>query len=224
MKRVIFLFLVLLSFTGFAQTNQPSDLKKIGVGIGYNSNSVIGDSVRPLELSLRYRINDRHTLQLYTPLSYKRSSIRNVDDTRKETLWGLGLGYDYTFYTCSSLNFFAGLSADYQWYQIRRDSYYKGPRHLTDGTSYEVERTYYYWHKVKGLTINPNIGIRLSFGHITSEMAINIPLSKLRKEAYSFSEEIDNGGKSTSEGLYPDNKINELKFSTNISANIIYYF
>jgi len=224
MKRTFFLFLLIFPVLGFAQTNQPSGLKKIGVGIGYNFNSVMSDSIRPIEFSLRYRINDRHTLQLYAPLSYKRSSIRKADDTRKETLWGVGLGYDYTFYTYSHLNFFAGLSADYQWYQTRHDTYYKGPRHLTDGTSYEVERTYYYWHKVNGLVINPNIGMRLSFGSLTSEIRLNVPLSKLRKEAYSFSEEIYNAGSSTSEGLYPDDKINELKFSTNISAHIIYYF
>lgn len=224
MRKTTFLFLLIFPVFGFAQTNQPSDLKKIGIGIGYNSHSVISDSIRPIEFSLRYRINDRHTFQLYAPLNYKKSSIRNVDDTRKETLWGLGLGYDYTFYTYSHLNFFAGASADYQWCQTRHDTYYKGPRYVSDDSFYEVERTYYYWYKVNGLVINPNIGIRLSFGSITSEIRMNVPLSKLRKEAYSFSEEIDNGGKSTSEGLYPDNKINELKFSTNISANIIYYF
>lgn len=224
MKRAIFLFLLIFPVLGFAQTNQSSDLRKIGVGIGYSSHSVMGDSIRPVELSLRYRINDRHTLQLHAPVSYKRSSIRNMDDTRKETLWGLGLGYDYTFYSCSHLDFFAGVSADYQWCQVRHDAYYKGPKRIADGTSYEIEDTYYYWHKVKGVVIHPNMGIRFSFGNVTSEMAINIPLSKLRKEAYSFREEIVPAGKSTSEGLYPDNKINELKFSTNISANIIFYF
>ena len=224
MKRAIFLLLLILPFMGFGQTSQPSDFKKIGVGIGYNSNSVMGDSIRPLELSLRYRLNARHTLQLYAPLSYKRSSIRNVDDTRKETLWGLGLGYDYTFYTCSSLNFFAGLSADYQWYKVRCDAYSKGPRYTSDGSSYEVEETYFFWHKVNGLVINPNMGVRLSFGNITSEIAINVPLSRLRKEAYAFWEEIVPAGKGSSEMFYPDDKVNELKLSTDISANIVYYF
>lgn len=219
------LFLLLLPCAGFAQANSSADFKKFGVGIGYSSNSVIGDSIRPLELSLRYRINDRHILQLYAPLSYKRSSIRDVDDTRKETLWGLGLGYDYTFYSHDHLDFFVGLSADYQWYQIRRDAYQKGPKYSASSDSYyEVEETYYYWNKVRGGIINPNMGIRLSFGNIASEIAINIPLSKLRKEAYSFRKVIEPAARSTYEGLYPDNKINELKFSTNVSANIVYYF
>ncbi len=218
------LFLLLLPSSGFAQTSSSIDFKKLGVGIGYSSSSVIGDSIRPVKLSFRYRIGDKHTVQLYTPLSYKRSSIRHSDDTRKETLWGLGLGYDYTFHTYTYLDFFVGLNTDYQWYQTRHDSYYKYPIHNVDGTSYEIEETYYFWHKVNGLVVNPNIGTRLSFGNITSEVVINIPFSKLKKEAYSFYEEIVPAGKSTSEKFYPDNKINKLKLSTNISINIAYYF
>src|SRR5690554_939689 len=200
MRKIIFLFLLITPVLGFGQDDAPNTFRKFGVGIGYHSNSVIGDSIRPLELSLRYRINDRHTLQLYTPLSYKRKSIRYMDDVRKYTLWGIGLGYDYRIYAYSYLNFFAGLSADYQWYQERYDSYFKD-RIGTSG-SYEVEKTYYYWHKVKGVTLNPNIGLRLSFGRLTSEIRVNVPFSKLRNKAYSYSEETVHFGNTSGEGFF----------------------
>lgn len=64
---------------GFAQTEYSSGFRKIGVGIGYNSNSVIGDSIRPLELSLRYRINDKHTFRVYTPIRLKRYKQQGIE-------------------------------------------------------------------------------------------------------------------------------------------------
>jgi hypothetical protein len=72
MKITTLLFLLIIPFMGFAQMNQPSDFKKLGIGIGYNFHPAMSDSIRPIELSLRYRINDRHTLQVYTPVSYKK--------------------------------------------------------------------------------------------------------------------------------------------------------
>lgn len=224
MRRATLLFLLIIPFIGFAQVDQPTGFKKFGVGVGYNFHSVMNDSIRPLELSLHYRINDKHKLHLFAPLSYDKKELRNVDDTWKKTLWGIGLGYDYAFYTHSFIGFFAGVSTDYQKYQNRHDKYYKGPRYSSDESLYEVEETYYYWDKVNGLNIVPNIGLRFSLKQLTSEIRLNVPLSRLRKESYSFYKEIYPAGNSTWESLYPDRKINELKTSVNISAYISYYF
>ena len=225
MNRIILLFLLSYPILGFSQNDKPTTFKRFGVGIGYSTYSVMSDSIRPIELSLRYRINDKHALQLYTPVSFKRTGVSRINNTRKQSLWGLGLGYDYTIYTYSSVSLFTGLSANYQWYQNRHDKYYKGPRYsIPDESYYDAEETFYNWYKVRGLTLNPNVGIRLSFGPISTEVQMNLLFSKLRKEAYSFYEEINEGARSVSETLFPENNIVELKHKANFTARFIYNF
>ena len=225
MKKTFLLFFILFPFIAYSQTEKTGEYRKFGIGMGYRFNSVMGDSLRPVEISLRYRINDRHTLQLYAPVSYKKTSIRHADDIWKQTLWGVGLGYDYIYCTYSHMAFFAGIKADYQWYQNRNDEYYKGPKHLSDGSSFETEQIYYYWDKSRGLTISPNIGIRFfPIKNIATEALISIPFSKERKESYSFYSETAPGGNGSSEMFYPDKRINQFKISSNIYVNISYYF
>ena len=65
-KPLIFL-LCILAMPASAQEN----IKKFGIGLGYHSASIVGDSVRPFDISFRYRINERHTLTLYAPLWIK---------------------------------------------------------------------------------------------------------------------------------------------------------
>ena len=60
----LILLLCILAMPASAQEN----IKKFGIGLGYHSASIVGDSVRPFDISFRYRINERHTLTLYAPL------------------------------------------------------------------------------------------------------------------------------------------------------------
>ena len=80
-KMILLLWLTSISFIGFSQ-----DFRKVGLGIGYHTTSIVGDSVRPFELSLRYHIDNKHTLQVYAPLWLKKEKqkIEHWADFTKE--------------------------------------------------------------------------------------------------------------------------------------------
>ncbi len=222
------LFLLLHPCIGFAQTNSSVNFKKFGVGIGYSSNFVVVDSIRPVEISLRYRIGNKHTLQFYTPLSYKKSSIRNSDDTRKQTLWGFGLGYDYTLYNHSFLDFFIGINASYQRFENRIDSHIFYDRELYDGSFVLTESIYYYWDRVKGAIISPHVGVRFKINRrVIVEPRINILMPILSKNSYSFYKTRNPQNESswsTWESFYLDKNKKEFDIQSGGSIYLYYIF
>ena len=66
--------------------------------------------------------------------------------------------------------------------------------------------------------------IQLSFGHVSAEIQMNVPLSKLKKDEYSFYEEINDGKRLFSESFYPDKEADELKHNINFIARLVYNF
>lgn len=228
MKKPIFLLLVILPVLGFAQTNQSSDLKKIGIGIGYSFNSVMSDSIRPIELSLRYRINDRHTLQLYAPVAMNKRTIDDaIINTHKKKLFGVGLGYDYTLYNCSFLDLLIGVNAGYQWYESRRDWHSIYNSILDDGSYVEKESFYYYWDKVKGIIISPNAGVRFSINsRVMIEPRINVLVSILNKNSHSFykTRNTHESAWATWESFYPDRDMKETAIQAGGSIHLYYIF
>lgn len=227
MKKNVFLLFLLIPFIGTAQNEYSVRTHKLGIGIGYSGKSVINDSIRPVELSFRYRMNDRHTFQLYAPLSYKRRSIRGADDTRRETLWGVGAGYDYTFFTYDKFGFFAGLGGDYQWFENRKDYCRLYDVYEEQEFVYTKEEVSYYWDKIKGVAVIPNIGIRFLTPKVTTELKLNIPINYVKKDSYSFYKTRNVSHESswaTWESFYIDRDINELKLQPAISMNMVYYF
>lgn len=226
MKKIFFLVLLLTFFHVFAHAENQDQVKSgtIGIGLGYGFNSLIGDSVRPINLSFRYRMKDKHTFQLYVPFSFKRSHIRKNSDVRKETLWGIGLGYDYTFYSCYRFDFLVGIKADYRWYQSRHDISAVYPVYIENKIAYVKESEYYYWDKVDGICLIPNAGVRFSVGKVTAELLMNISASRFDRDSYSYHYVKAETWSSTWEEFYPDNDITEVKVRPEISINLSYYF
>lgn len=125
-KNVIVRFFIILSLFSISlnvnsQSERSVKTKTIGVGLGYSISSSIGDSVSPINLSLRYRLGQKHTFQFYVPFYLKRSRKEELPGNWKETNWGIGVGYDYLFYSHSLLDFIAGVKGNYWWYQDRYD-------------------------------------------------------------------------------------------------------
>ena len=215
MKKCTLILFILLAFIGYTQTVKTTNQHKFGLGLGYNINSEIGDSIHPVEISLRYQLNNKLTIQLYAPLSLKKSSIRNEDETRKQTLYGIGIGYDYIVYSYTHFIFFAGLSTDYQWYQNRWDFHRVEPQR---------DWTYYEWNKIKRINIKPNIGLRLSFDKIIIESKMNLFISRMNYEKYAYSFEIFPASRMESRSYFPEDKFSQLQIGINPSLNISYYF
>lgn len=215
----------MLSIDTLAQSDkQQVKTERFGMALEYGFYSLIGDSVRPVNLSFRYKMRDKHTFQLYVPLSFKRSHIRKTSNVRKETVYGIGIGYDYTFVSYSLFDFFAGIKADYRWYQSRYDRYSVYPVYKEDKIAYEQKEEFYYRDKVNGISLTPNAGIRVSAGRVATELLMDISINRLERDAYSFTEINYPAAKSTWEELYPDKDITELKVCPGISINLSYYF
>lgn len=112
---------------------------RLGVGAGYNFNSFAGDSLKHPELSLHYRLNDKHTFQLFalfrtqsqnssfkkterwddpgrTPGIQEEGTVTdyNFKYNTKNALWGIGAGYDYAFFSRGIFSTFAGAKLGYQ--------------------------------------------------------------------------------------------------------------
>lgn len=242
-KLILLTCVLTISFILSAQ-----DFRKFGIGVGYSTSSIVGDSVSPFELSLRYRINDKHTIQMYAPLWLKQDKQVQGDDkpdymkqehldmfnhTYTHSLWGMGAGYDYTFYSYFLFNFFTGVNADFQWYEYREDSrymYYGLIQAVSRPTVYDdyykEERLSYYWDRVKGISIVPNTGIRFSTPKLTAEAKINLYVSRLNKQAYYFGKRkgIWEDSWTTWESFYPDKNREELSIRPYISFHLSYYF
>lgn len=224
MRKTTLLFLLIIPFIGFAQVDHPTKFKKFGVGIGYNFHSVMNDSIRPFELSLHYRINDKHKLHLFAPVGYQKTDIRDVDDTRKKTLWGVGVGYGYSFYKHSFLTFFVGIKSDYLWYQNRRDLHAVYYEIGNNETSNEVDLTYYDWIRIKGLSVHPNSGVRFNFNKVATEFKLGLIYSSLRHKKHSYSKEVRPNFSNEGEMYYPEEYKDIQKFQPALSVNLIYYF
>ncbi len=69
-KMILLLWLTTISLVAFSQ-----DFRKLGIGVGYGTSSIVGDSIHPMELSLRYRLDRKHTFPVFrtffaTPANY----------------------------------------------------------------------------------------------------------------------------------------------------------
>ena len=245
-KPLIFL-LCILAMPASAQEN----IKKFGIGLGYHSASIVGDSVRPFDISFRYRINERHTLTLYAPLwikndkevepkVYEVPSYARKEDmekhkaTTKLFLWGIGIAYDYSFYQLSHFTFFAGAKIDYQEYKDRNDLQYVSYTllHEVHGRDYEYgelreeDVTLYEWNRASALSLTPNAGVLFTKSRLVIEGAFNLAISRLIRKVYGFSiwKERPYDVCTTLEENHSDKHRSEYFIRPELSINMYYYF
>lgn len=191
MKRTLFLFLLIFPVLGFAQTNQSSDLKKIGVGIGYNFNSVMGDSIRPIELSLRYHINDRHTLRIYAPIRLKRYKQQAIevpfkDGKSTQHLFGVGLMYDYALQWKNDFYWIIGVGGDYQW--MKSDNVRNYPVNDVDIVLNHISK----WKiNYDAYNFYPLVGVRYAYNKFGIEAYYKLQCSMLKIKESGFYNDYD---------------------------------
>lgn len=169
---LFFIFVVTLAHAQYDDYYYTVDEPMFGLGIGYNFVSMVGDDVRPVEPSFRYRINSNHMLQLYVPFLHQNDDFTSQDHPdielintsldSKKRLYGVGLDYDYALQSFSALDFVIGLRAEYQVYKYTTNltnNYMKtgvgstGGFNATDLTSLRK--------KTRNYIISPNAGMRL---------------------------------------------------------------
>jgi len=170
-SRLTLLFLLIASIT-YAQDSYYSNQTQVGVGIGGNLVSVVGEDIKPTEISMRFRIHRHHTVQLFIPIykqseSFKSNEISqvgliNTSVSTKKSLYGVGLDYDYALHTYSLLDFIVGLRAEFQLQKYRTDLTNKHP--VTN--NYINQELTHSEKKTSNYLISPNAGLRLNLGNL----------------------------------------------------------
>jgi hypothetical protein len=249
-KTLLLSLLFITSLNVFSQEKQQTPPKsKIGIGFGYHNSSIAGDSIRPLEVSLRYRLN-KHTFLLYAPLHYGKDYLNKnekpdyvkqehydmFNHSFRKSLWGVGIGYDYTLFSYSTLDFFAGISIDYQAYKYREDFHYMHYE-LIEGVIgrpveyedfYKIEKIDYYWDRVRGMSIIPNTGLRFTTSKFSVETKLGLYCSNTHQKATSYYKSkpiwYDDNSWSTWHSSYPDKYRNGVSVRPDISVQFHYYF
>ena len=230
MKYLNFLILLMLPFMGLAQNDEPTKQHKFGVGLGYNFNSVMDDTIRPLEVSLRYKLNDKHTFQLYVPFLKSSISLRSewpsfhyiqtVFEVKKKAI-GVGISYDYVPVSLLFFDFFVGMRAEYASYcyetNILNHNNWFGDR-AYDNTFYSKTNDYF--------AISPNVGVGVKWLGVCFD-------ARFMLSGYFFDKQVD--PIVSTEVEYPEeifkstmdwDKLSESGFKTNwnVVVSASYYF
>ena len=223
-KMILLLWLTSISLVAFSQ-----DFRKLGIGVGYGTSSIVGDSIHPLELSLRYRLDRKHTFQLYVPLYQNKTTYDyGYSKTVRDRLVGVGIGYDYSFLTYSNLDFIAGINTDYSWFE-NRENYHAIYDEYEDGVfKGKIEDRSLMWKKHKGVNLLPNTGVRFTLNNLSAELKLNLRISHIARKRYFH-------GIKWNHTLLPDSPISGWeepsvytiysdKLQGFLSFNLCYYF
>lgn len=178
MKTRITLLLLLFTLIAHAQYNDDyyyyDNEPQFGLGVGYNLTSLLGDEVKPLEFSFRFKINHKNQLQVYLPLLRSSNSfhsknhhamelIKTSVDTKKR-VYGVGIDYDYAVQSYQSLQFLLGLRGEFNLYKYRTELTNTAPA----ATSNHKNREYTYREtEMTNYLLSPTAGLRLNLNKFT---------------------------------------------------------
>lgn len=173
-SKLTFLFIfIFLGSIAQAQYDSYPNGTMLGAGIGYNLISIVGDDVRPIDVSFRCRFNNVHSLQLFLPFwkqkdAYKSKGFPEMELMKtsldsKKRLFGVGIDYDYALRSFSSLDFVIGLRAEYQYYKYETNLTNRYP----PGNDLSGAEITFSSKKTNNYIISPNAGMRLNFNRFS---------------------------------------------------------
>lgn len=237
MKQRLTLLLLLIASVAHAQYDYYYDGPMFGVGAGYNFASVVGDDVRPFEISLRYRINNDNLLQLFVPFLWQNDAYKSQNhpemelidislDTKKR-LYGIGVDYDYALQRYSSLDFVIGLRAEYQRYEYLSNlanNHRLGDTQLDDGL-YPVDLRYRN-KKTNNYIISPNIGMRFNLYRFSVDAKFLLSMLSMRGDVDHRIEarEPSVSSKVSITEEWTDEISNKFKLKPGIMVSMSYFF
>ena len=226
MKPKITLLFLLIAFIANAQYDYYNNQTQLGVGIGSNLVSVVGDDVKPTEISMRFRINRKHILQLYMPYLKQNDTFKSKGDPEmgliktslntKKRLYGIGLDYDYALHSFSSLDFVVGLRAELQLYQYRtRLTNTK----FSSGSNYsDIEFTYHN-KETRNHIVSPSAGLRLNLNRFSIDAKVLLSMLSTKGDV-DGSIEINKGMPKD----WTDHISKKFKLKPGISISTSYFF
>jgi hypothetical protein len=216
--RKTLLVLSLLTFVSmgvFAQesTRQWSENGRFGIGVGYNFRNVprSAKAMRPMEFSLKYSINERHSLYVTVPLYIKDKDQEYkyvpeyIGTYKKQELYGVGIGYNYHFLHQKNFSEFCGIGFNYfHTKNIIEHSWNTNEISRTDHSKQDI------------YALSPQFGADYRYQHFRMEFKYIYYLSRRKTSNIS---EVD--GKFQTEYATHDNENVLLK---GLSLSLSYYF
>ena len=227
----LFIF-IFFAFIAHAQYDSYYDGSMVGVGIGYNFLSVVGDDVRPVEVSFRYRINNDHSLQLFVPFLMQDDSFEskghpemeliNTSLDSKKRLYGIGLDYDYALQSFSQLDFVIGLRAEYQYYQYETDL----TNTYASGNGLGAAEITFRNKKSNNYIVSPNAGMRLNFYKFSVDAKFLLSMLSMNGDVDNHIEirEPASSGKVSVTKEWTDEVSNKFKLKPAVLVSMAYFF
>jgi hypothetical protein len=212
--RKTLLVLSLLTFVSmgvFAQesTRQWSENGRFGIGVGYNFRNVprSAKAMRPMEFSLKYSINNKHSIYANIPLYIKDKHDMLYNAIKEEwvkseipqRLYGGGLGYNYNIIRKNNFSEFIGLGFDY--------FHSKEQKKWWEGESTDSQNIY---------AISPQFGAEYRFDHFKVELKYEYHLSRVREKIIFDSVENERNNSSEIHHSY--------KTLKSLNLSVYYYF
>lgn len=237
-SKLTLLFLILFASLAHAQYYYDFDEGPMfGLGVGYNFVSMVGDDVRPVEVSFRYRINDDHLLQLVVPFLHQNDDFTSQEhpdmeliDTSidsKKRVYGAGLDYDYALQRFSSLDFVIGMRVEYQLYQYRTNLVNRYSKFDSDlSENYQATDISYSDKKTNNFIFSPNVGMRLKLNRFAVDAKFLLSFISRRGDVdYSIEmqKQLESNIVSSTEE-WTDEISNKFKLKPAVMLSMSYFF
>ena len=184
--QLLFIFFLSIPLT-FGQTEDKNSFwSKWGVGGGYNFLNNSDDPEDPFdkrtfELSVKYRLTDRHSFYLMVPLyvenSKKLRKNYNSDNAIPclHRIWGTELGYNYTVFDWMNISAFGGIGLGYL--HSSRDT-----KNLTEWDGNKWTDYFMIRRKYNGYGLSPQVGIAYRFQHVGCELKYKYSLYRMKSD------------------------------------------
>lgn len=235
--RVTLLFIFLASIVHAQYDYYYATQPTFGLGVGYNLTSVLGDDVRPLEISFRYRINNNNMIQLLVPFvrqndayaSQGHADMELIDTSlsTEKRLFGIGLDYDYVMRSFMKLDFVVGMRAEYQFYKYKTNL---TNNYLFTGTTWGggISGTdlRYSNKSTRNFIISPNAGLRLSLGNFDIDAKFLLSMLSTRGDTDHriVAQEPETSSKLSVSKEWTDQISNKFKLKPAVVMSMSYFF
>lgn len=229
------LLLSLLPLFAFPQEGKENHfLNKWAVGAGYNFLHRSSDypfDKSTFEISIKYRHTPKHSFYLTVPFYFKNNKKEQRDfeliiynDYWYYRIWGIGAGYDYTFFDWKGLSAFGGIGFDFRRNHRQRIVHHyiydNQGNFVLDEFGNKCKDHFFrdFHNNLYGLT--PQIGLSYRLGHWGCDLK------------YTFSVFLDvydddiiySDGSSFNEFNHLDSIVRSCRCLHGLSASLFYYF
>ena len=186
--------LLLFAAANASEITKDTVPRRFGVGIAYGFKDRVKGMVHPIELTVRYKLSDRHSLYMNVPFGWREWGWKSAvypfttprsreDCTHKMRLYGLGFGYDYSILTYQDVTLFTGGGLEYQRLNYRykeEDEVYDifvppGPIRLFNSFGSA---------KFNDFAIYPKVGLRYTYRFVGIEFDYRYYVSKRGMHEY----------------------------------------